>query len=105
MKKILQTKTLSFDEICQNLSAQKTMLTERYKLSALGIFGSYTRSEQNSDSDLDVLIDYEEAPSLFTLIELEYHLSELLGINVDLITRKGIKPQLRRSILEEVVYL
>lgn len=105
MKTSLQNKIPSFDEIYQRLSDQKTTLAEKYKLRSLGVFGSYTRNEQNSKSDLDVLIDYEEAPSLFTLIKLEYHLSELLGVNIDLITRKGIKPPLRKRILEEVVYL
>jgi len=71
----------------------------------LGIFGSYVRGEQKSESDLEILIDYEEVPSLFTLIEIENQLSELLGMKVDLVTRKGIKSQLRSYILEEVVYL
>lgn len=96
---------LSLDEIRQSLSTQKSILQKKYKINRLGIFGSYVRGEQKQESDLDVLIDYEEVPSLITLIEIENHLSELLGVKVDLVTRKGIKPQLRSYILEEVVYL
>jgi len=96
---------LSLDEIKQSLSTQKSMLLNKYTINRLGIFGSYVRGEQKNESDLDLLIDYEEAPSLFTLIEIENQLSELLGIKVDLVTQKGIKPQLRNYILEEVVYL
>ncbi len=44
-------------------------------------------------------------PNLITLIEVENHLSELLGVKVDLVTYKGIKPQLKEFILREVVYL
>ncbi len=95
----------SLDEIKHSLTAQKPMLQNKYKINRLGIFGSYVRGEQKSESDLDILIDYEEAPSLFTLIEIENQLSELLGMKVDLVTRKGIKPKLRSYILEEVVYL
>lgn len=95
----------SLDEIRQSLSTQKSILQKKYKINRLGIFGSYVRGEQKQESDLDVLIDYEEVPSLITLIEIENHLSELLGVKVDLVTRKGIKPQLRSYILEEVVYL
>ncbi len=96
---------LSLNEIRQSLSTQKSILQKKYKINRLGIFGSYVRGEQKQESDLDVLIDYEEVPSLITLIEIENHLSELLGVKVDLVTRKGIKPQLRSYILEEVVYL
>jgi len=95
----------SLDEIKKSLINQKILLREKYKINRLGIFGSYVRGEQKKESDLDVLIDYEEVPSLITLIELENHLSNVLGLNVDLVTRKGIKPQLRSNILEEVVYL
>ncbi len=96
---------LSLDKIKHSLTAQKSILQNKYKINRVGIFGSYVRGEQKKESDLDILIDYEEAPSLVTLIEIENHLSELLGVKVDLVTRRGIKPQLRSYILEEVVYL
>ncbi len=96
---------LSFDEVKKSLTANKTELLNKYMLNCLGIFGSYVRGEQKSDSDIDILIDYDETPSLITLIEIENQLCELLGVKVDLVTRKGIKPQLKSYILEEVVYL
>ncbi len=96
---------LSLNEIKRSLTAQKSILQNKYKINRLGIFGSYVRGEQKNKSDLDILIDYEETPSLITLIEIENLLSELLGIKVDLVTHIGIKPQLRSYILEEVIYL
>jgi predicted nucleotidyltransferase len=95
----------TLNEIKQSLSIQKTMLLKTYNVNRLGIFGSYARGEQQQDSDLDVLIDYEDPPSLVTLIELEYYLSEIIGVKVDLVTTKGIKPQLKDYILKEVVYI
>jgi predicted nucleotidyltransferase len=95
----------TLNEIKLSLSIQKTMLLKKYKVNRLGIFGSYVRGEQQQDSDLDVLIDYEDPPSLVTLIELEYYLSEVIGVKVDLVTTKGIKPQLKDYILKEVVYI
>lgn len=92
-------------EIKALLQAQKPFLKQKYKVKQLGIFGSYTRGEQTAESDVDVLLDYEEAPSLFTLIEMESYLSDMLGVKVDLVTRKGLKPQLRDYILGETVYL
>jgi predicted nucleotidyltransferase len=42
---------------------------------------------------------------MLELIELEYYLEEILQLKIDLVTRNGIKPQLRDSILSEVVYV
>jgi len=95
----------TFNEIKKRLSEQKPILLKKYKVNRLGVFGSYVRGDQHKGSDLDVLIDYEDAPSLITLIELEYYLSEIVGVKVDLITNKGIKPQLKDSIIKEVVYI
>ena len=92
-------------KIRKSLSGQKAILRSRYNISKLGIFGSYIRGEQKKGSDLDILIDYDEPPTLIALIEIENQLSELLGVKVDLVTRKGLKPRLRKQILGEVVYL
>ncbi|MCP4753512.1 MAG: nucleotidyltransferase family protein [Proteobacteria bacterium] len=95
----------SFDDLKQRLKTQKPHLQQKYKVNRFGIFGSYVRGDQKPGSDLDVLVDYDETPSLIAVIELENHLSDLLGLNVDLVPFKGIKPQLKSHILEEVVYL
>ncbi len=95
----------SLAEIKQSLLQEKPLLQKKYRVQQLGIFGSYVRGTEYSDSDLDLLIDYDEAPSLVTLIALEQHLSTMLGMSVDVVTRKGIKPQLRDTILEEVIDL
>jgi predicted nucleotidyltransferase len=96
---------ISLETVKHCLTEQKPMLKHKYKISKVGIFGSYVRGQQRNESDLDVLIDYDKAPSLVALIEIENMLSALLGIKVDLVTKKGLKSQLRQHILDEVVYL
>jgi len=54
-------------------------LKEKYSVNYLGVFGSYIRGEQTEDSDLDILVQFDKKPGLFKYIELEDHLSELLG--------------------------
>jgi hypothetical protein len=71
----------------------------------MGIFGSYVRGEQNEESDVDVLVDYTEAPDLIELIDLENYLSDNLGMKVDVVTKNGLKPRLKERILSEVVYV
>jgi len=80
-------------------------IREKYSVSYLGIFGSYVRGEQTTDSDLDVLVEFDETPGLLKYIELEYYLSDLLGVKVDLVTRTGLKPNVGKHILNEVVSL
>ena len=96
-------KTLA--EIKESLSQYKSIVREKYQVTELGIFGSYVRGEQNSDSDVDVLIDYLEAPDLIELLELEEELSDRLGVPVDVVTKNGLKPRLKERILSEVVYV
>ena len=78
-------------------------LRERYSIKSLGVFGSYVRGEQKKRSDLDVLIEFEQTPTLLEFVHLKRHLSQLVGIPVDLVLKKTLKPHIGRYILAEVV--
>lgn len=78
-------------------------LAEKYHVGALEVFGSYVRNEQDPESDLDVLVTFNETPSLFTYIELENYLSDSLGVKVDLVMKTALKPRLEQRILSEAV--
>ena len=78
-------------------------ISDRYKVKSLGLFGSYVREEQRRGSDLDVLVEFNEAPSLLKFLELENLLSDLLGIKVDLVMKSALRPAIGRRILDEVV--
>lgn len=88
------------------LRAHLPEISERYKVKSLGVFGSYLRNEQKPDSDLDVLIDCGDGfISLLGLVNLQNYLSDLVGVKVDLVERKGLKPYIGKRILSEVVWL
>ncbi len=78
-------------------------LKERYSVRSLGLFGSHVRGEQQSGSDVDILIEFEDSPSLLKFIALERHLSDLIGKKVDLVMKSALKPEIGKHILEEVV--
>ena len=92
-------------EIQNILTEIKSELTEKHHVSQLGIFGSYARGDYNSASDIDILVEYAQKPSLFDLIELKDYLSDRLQMKVDLVTKEGLKPQIKEKILAEVIYL
>ncbi|MEM1507006.1 MAG: nucleotidyltransferase family protein [Thermoproteota archaeon] len=95
----------SLEEVKRVLSEHKDELRERFKVKEIGIFGSFVRGEQRKRSDIDILIEFEEPPSLFEFMDLEDYLSKLLGLKVDLVTRDALKPRIGEHILREVVYL
>ena len=58
--------------------------------------------EQELDSDLDLLIEFHDPPGMFGFVRLENELSELLGVQVDLVMKSALKPNIGRYILNEV---
>ena len=78
-------------------------LAARFRVHALGVFGSYVRHEEDPTSDLDVLVTFDEVPSLLTFLALEKYRSDLLGVRVDLVMEDALKPQIGRRIRSEVV--
>jgi len=93
------------EEIKRILRAHKADLAERFKVKSIGIFGSYVRGEQGERSDLDVLVEFDEPIDLLEFCGLQIYLSELLGVEVDLVLKSGLKPRIGRRILKEVTYL
>ena len=93
----------SLEEILQILRQHMPELSRRYRVRSLGVFGSYVRGESRGDSDIDLLVDLEERSlTLIQFIALENHLSDLLGVKVDLVERGALKSAIGRHILEEV---
>ena len=95
----------TLEEIEKILREHKGELREKFKVKEIGIFGSYVRGEAKETSDVDILVEFDETPSLFEFIELETYLSDLLGVKVDLVMKKALKPHIKQHILREVVYV
>ena len=90
-------------QIRDALQRQLPELREKYGVVSLSLFGSFVRSEQHAESDLDILVSFREAPSLFRLVELENLLSDELGVKVDLVMKDSLKPRIGERILQEAV--
>ena len=72
-------------------------------MKTIGVFGSYVRGEQKRQSDVDVLVEFEEPVGLFEFMDLEMYLTDLLGVKVDLVSKKALKPHIGERILKEVI--
>jgi len=86
------------------LSANKDVLFHKYPIKALGIFGSVARMEENTDSDIDILVEFSE-PVGWEIIDLASELEELLGYKVDLVSKKAVRPNLMPFVLKDIVYV
>ena len=95
----------TLEEIEKILREHKGELREKFKVKEIGIFGSYVRGEAKETSGVDILVEFDETPSLFEFIELETYLSELFGVKVDLVMKKALKPHIKQHVLREVLYV
>ena len=92
-------------EIKKILTKHKAEVQEKYKVSELGIFGSFVRGEQRKRSDIDILVEFGELTDVFLLIDLEDYLRKILKKKVDLVRKGAIRPELKEIISREVVYI
>jgi predicted nucleotidyltransferase len=92
-------------ELLSKLRELKPTILADYKAKDIGLFGSFVRGDQSENSDIDVLVEFEEGANLFDLVGLGQYLEEALQHKVDVVPKSAIRPELRESILQEVVPL
>src|SRR6266545_1578780 len=94
---------IDLDRCLEMLRDHLPYLEAHFHVRSLGVFGSYVRHEEHEGCDLDVLVTFTEVPSLLGFLALENHLSDLLGVKVDLVMEDALKPQVGERVLSEVV--
>jgi len=90
-------------EIKHILKKNKPFLKKKFKVDEIGIFGSFARGDESKGSDVDILVRFSDSIG-WEFIDLKEYLERILGLEVDLVTIKSLKPQLKDIILSEVVY-
>jgi len=92
-------------EIRMLLAAHKNEIVEKYGVKEIGVFGSYVKEEQKETSDVDILVEFKGPVGMLTFINLKNFLLDLFETNVNLVTKKALKPRIGQKILNEVVYV
>ena len=80
-------------------------VAESYGAMRVAVFGSFASNEQRQRSDLDLLVDFEPGRSLMDLVGMKQELEDLLGIKVDIVTRRGLSPYIRDEVLRTLIPL
>lgn len=80
-------------------------LAKEHGFSNVRVFGSTARGDDNDDSDIDLLVDRNPAPSMLELGRLEYAVASLLDLKVDLVPANALKPRIAGRVLGEAMAL
>jgi len=97
-------KMLNSDEILKKIEESKDKI-KKFGVRRIGLFGSYIRSEQKKESDIDVLVEFKKGKKTFdNYMELKFFLEDLFNCKVDLVILESIKPDLKPHILKSVKY-
>ena len=95
---------MSGGEIVQRLAGCRQKLAE-FHVKSLAVFGSVARGQARPESDVDVLVEFDGPARFDSYMDLKLFLEELLGRPVDLLTRNGVRPELRPHVEREAVYV
>ena len=97
---------MNAQEITDRLQTILPDLRREYGVRDLWLFGSYVRAEQTPNSDVDILVTFDNPNlSLIEFIQLEQELTAVLGIKVDLVERDMLKTTIGQNIRQEAVAL
>jgi predicted nucleotidyltransferase len=77
----------------------------KYGARNVRVFGSVARGEADEQSDIDLLVEFEPNRSLLDHAGLWVELQELLGVKVDVVSERGLKPRIRQRVLQEAIPL
>jgi predicted nucleotidyltransferase len=94
----------STGQILSILKAQKNELEKKYPISELGLFGSYARGDYNEQSDINILVDFNDRIGI-NFISLAHDLEDIFKLKVDLVSRKGIKPQYLPFVEKNLIHV
>ena len=97
---------LSSNEIIQFLKENKSYLNNHFHCSEIGLFGSFARNEKTEQSDIDILVVFEtDTPNLYEVeLELKVYLEKCFHKEVDICSKKWIKPIFKPLVLKEAIY-
>ena len=91
------------DEVLNILRTHKTTLAERFGVVELALFGSFARNQSTSESDVDILVRFNEPATSRSYFGVQFYIEDLLGHRVDLVTDKALRSEFRPYVEREAV--
>ena len=94
---------MNAQDVLTRLKELKPVITERFKVREMSLFGSFVRGEQGESSDIDLLAEFEDDADLFDLMGLALYLEEIFQRPVDVVPKRALRAELREAVLDQVV--
>lgn len=94
---------MTHEELKEALRRCGSELKSELGVAGLAVFGSVARGEAAPGSDVDILVDFDGPADFDRFMDLKERLEAALGVRVDLVTRKALRPALRDAIEREAV--
>ncbi len=95
--------TPSRNDIMRIISEQREELARRFSVTSIALFGSFARGEENSGSDVDILVEFAE-PTFDHYMDLKFYLEDLFERPVDLVMPDTIKSRIKPVIEKEALH-
>lgn len=93
------------EAIMKTLRRELSLLRSQYGVRRLAVFGSVGRGDATPTSDVDILVDFDGPATFERYMGVRFHLEDTLGLKVDLLTRKGLRPELKARIEADAVHV
>lgn len=93
------------NDIISFLSSQKEFMQNRYGVIKIGLFGSYARAENNSNSDIDIAVELESKNKADNYFGLLHFLEDNLNKKIDLGIESKLKEPVKKYIQKEIIYV
>ncbi|MDO5843748.1 MAG: nucleotidyltransferase family protein [Methanocorpusculum sp.] len=93
------------DDVLKKLEANLPEIRERFGIETIGIFGSVSRGEDTTESDVDVMISFMPLQASYrNLLGLNHFLTDLFNRRVDLVTVNGISPYIKPYVETDIIW-
>ncbi|REL38347.1 nucleotidyltransferase [Rhodohalobacter sp. SW132] len=101
----METAILEKKDILQKLQQLRSEFN-KFGVKRIGLFGSFVRNSQTPNSDIDILVEFDQGKKSFdNFMQLSFVLDEALPYPVELVTKESLSPYLAPKILHEVEYV
>ncbi len=80
-------------------------IARKHNAERVYVFGSCARKEETPESDVDLLVDFNQNATLFDQVDIQDEMNTLLDCKVDVVSRRGLHPYIRRRVLAEAIEL
>ena len=80
-------------------------IARKHNAERVYVFGSCARKEEKPESDVDLLVDFNQDATLFDQVDIQDEINSLLDCKVDVVSRRGLHPYIKRRVLAEAVEL